>query len=81
MDNEQKQQQVKKGYKKLLELLIKWGCNETVAKVVTGAVIGILIALCCNSCKSITPQQIYKYHEIYHKVSNSDCIFEVENTK
>ena len=79
--SDNKEQQVKTGYKKLLGLLIKVGCNETVAKVVTGAVIGALVSLFFTSCNSITPTQIHTIHSIYHKVVDDKCIFEVENNK
>ena len=75
---EQKKEQIKKGYNKLLEVLIKYGCNETVAKVVTGAIIGILVALFMASCDTITPTQIHTVHDIYHKVTDESCIFETK---
>lgn len=79
--DEQKKEQIKKGYNKLLEVLIKYGCNETVAKVVTGAVIGILVALFMTSCDTITPTQIHTVHDLYHKVTDEPCIFVVEDYK
>lgn len=81
MNKEDKEQAVKKGYNKLLEVLIKYGCNETVAKVVTGAVIGILVALFMTSCDTITPTQIHTVHDLYHKVTDEPCIFVVEDYK
>lgn len=79
--DEQKKEQIKKGYNKLLEVLIKYGCNETVAKVVTGAVIGILVALFMTSCDTITPTQIHTVHDLYHKVTDEPCIFVVKDYK
>ena len=81
MNKEDKEQAVKKGYNKLLEVLIKYGCNETVAKVVTGAVIGILVALFMTSCDTITPTQLHVAHDLYHKVTDEPCIFVVEDYK
>lgn len=81
MNKEDKEQAVKKGYNKLLEVLIKYGCNETVAKVVTGAIIGILVALFMTSCDSITPTQIHTVHDLYHKVTDEPCIFVVQENK
>lgn len=75
---EEKKEQIKKGYNKLLEVLIKYGCNETVAKVVTGAIIGVLVALFMTSCDTITPTQIHTVHDIYHKVTDEPCIFETK---
>lgn len=80
MNKEEKEQTVQKGYKKLLELLLKYGCNETVAKVVTGAVIGVLVALFMSSCDTVTPTQIHSVHELYHDITGKQCIFEVEET-
>jgi hypothetical protein len=80
MNKEEKEQTVKKGYNKLLELLVKYGCNETVAKVLTGAVIGILVALFMTSCNTVTPTQIHSVHELYHDITGKQCIFDVEET-
>ena len=81
MEENDKKEQVKKTYQKLLQILIKWGLNETVAKIITGAAIGSLLALLMTSCETITPTQINALHSIYHEISNEPCIFEVENTK
>jgi hypothetical protein len=72
-----------KWYNTLLNLLVKWGCNETVAKVVAGAIIGALLAVgVLTSCDNISASQLYTIHSMYHKITDEECIFTVdEKTK
>lgn len=70
-----------KGYKWLVEFLTSKGLGSTLAKIIGGAIIGILAALGLVSCENVTPQQLQSVHKIYHKVTEKPCIFEVESTK
>lgn len=77
MEQEQKQSNKEKGYKYILSLLVKWGCNETVAKIIAGAIIGALVACgflssCTWSLNAVTPTQNF---------SSTIHIIPVENWK
>lgn len=41
----------------------------------------ITFAIFISSCENITPQQIQFLHELYHDVTNENCILEVEDGK
>lgn len=41
----------------------------------------ITMAIFISSCENITPQQIQFLHELYHDVTNENCILEVEDSK
>ena len=80
-----------KGYKWLVELMTSKGMGSTLAKIIAGAIIGILAALGFVSCSNITSeqvqlvlaskQQVQTVHDLYHEVSNKPCIFVEKNGK
>ena len=47
-----------KGYKWLVELMTSKGMGSTLAKIIAGAIIGILAALGFVSCSNITSEQV-----------------------
>lgn len=80
-----------KGYKWLVEHMTSKGMGSTLAKIIAGAIIGILAALGFVSCSNITSeqvqlvlaskQQVQTVHDLYHEVSNKPCIFVEKNGK
>ena len=70
-----------KSFNWILQVLQKWGLNETVAKIAAGAIIGALVAAGLLSCNSITTAQIGTAHALYHQVTNEPCIFTVDSTE
>ena len=60
-------------YNKITSILKKYGMNETLIKVIGGAIIGILFSLgFLTSCKSITSEQIETIIEIYKVIEQND---------
>ena len=60
-------------YNKITSILKKYGMNETLIKVIGGAIIGILFSLgFLTSCKSITAEQIETIIEIYKVIEQND---------
>lgn len=70
-----------KGYKWLVEHMTSKGMGSTLAKIIAGAIIGILAALGFVSCSNITSEQVQTVHDLYHEVSNKPCIFVEKNGK
>ena len=60
-------------YNYISELLKKYGVNETVIKIIGGAIIGILFSLgFLSSCSTITAEQIDRVIEIYTAIQQTD---------
>jgi hypothetical protein len=60
-------------YNKIFSIFKKYGLNETLIKVISGAIIGILFSLgFLTSCTSITAEQIERLIEVYNCIQQID---------
>lgn len=71
----------KKLYEKLLEVGKRYTTNETLIKVIVGAIIGILFSLGFLTSCEVTSSQLFRAHDLYHKITNESCIFVDKVTK
>jgi hypothetical protein len=62
-------------YNTITSFLKRYTTNETLIKVVGGAIIGILFSLGFLTSCEVTSGQLYQVHDLYHKITNESCIF------